>query len=208
VVREAYPDPTQFDARDDHHDPDSSRDDPRWFQVDVRAVEKLAQPVTLERMKAARELSGWPSCNAGTGSRCCRSPKRNFARREDGKVPVVNRGAAAVAAAVGAAALWAQPLFGCRLSGVVALPFALAAAALVVVAEHRRLESRHPAPPITPLPRMRRSRCRSAAQIVFGALATAGLARMFFAPPPQMPFARVAVSAGSRRSRQSSFRYV
>ena len=58
VVREAYPDPTQFDARDDHHDPDSSRDDPRWFQVDVRGVEKLAQPVTLERMKAARELSG------------------------------------------------------------------------------------------------------------------------------------------------------
>ena len=58
MVREAYPDPTQFDPRDDHHDPDSSRDDPRWVQVDVRAVEKLAQPVTLERMKAARELSG------------------------------------------------------------------------------------------------------------------------------------------------------
>ena len=57
VVREAYPDPTQFDPEDDHHDPGSSPDDPRWFQVDVRAVEKLAHPVTLERMKAARELS-------------------------------------------------------------------------------------------------------------------------------------------------------
>jgi predicted RNA-binding protein with PUA-like domain len=58
VVREAYPDPTQFDSGSDHYDADSSRDDPRWFQVDVRAVEKLAYPVTLERMKAARELSG------------------------------------------------------------------------------------------------------------------------------------------------------
>jgi len=65
VVREAYPDPTQFDPRDDHHDPDSSRDDPRWFQVDVRAVEKLAKPVTLEQMKAARELSGMPLLQRG-----------------------------------------------------------------------------------------------------------------------------------------------
>jgi predicted RNA-binding protein with PUA-like domain len=58
VVREAYPDPTQFDSGNDHYDPDSSKDDPRWFQVDVRAVEKLAYAVTLERMKASRELSG------------------------------------------------------------------------------------------------------------------------------------------------------
>src|SRR5207248_253050 len=57
VVREAYPDPTQFGPKDDHHDPESSPDDPRWFQVDVRAVDKLATPVTLDRMKAARELS-------------------------------------------------------------------------------------------------------------------------------------------------------
>jgi len=105
----------------------------------------------------------------------------------------VNRGAAAVAAAVGAAALWAQPLLGCRLSGVVALPFALAAAALVVVAEQRRLvlagssatDGAAPANASLSLP-------FRPPQIVFGALATAGLARMFFAPPPQMPFARVA----------------
>jgi hypothetical protein len=99
---------------------------------------------------------------------------------------------AAVAAAVGAAALWAQPFSGCRLSGVAGLPLALAAAALVVVAEQRRLvlggasrERAAPAnaslPPSYRLP-----------QILFGALATAGLARMFFAPPPEVPFARVA----------------
>jgi predicted RNA-binding protein with PUA-like domain len=58
VAREAYPDPTQFDAKDDHYDPDSSRDDPRWSQVDLRAVEKLPRPVTLDEMKAAPELRG------------------------------------------------------------------------------------------------------------------------------------------------------
>jgi predicted RNA-binding protein with PUA-like domain len=65
VVRQAYADPTQFDPRHDHHDPDSSPDYPRWFQVDVRGVEKLAHPVTLERMKAARDLAGMPLLQRG-----------------------------------------------------------------------------------------------------------------------------------------------
>jgi predicted RNA-binding protein with PUA-like domain len=65
VAREAYPDPSQFDRKDDHYDPDSSPDDPRWFQVDVRAVEKLPSPVTLEQMKAAKELRGMPLLQRG-----------------------------------------------------------------------------------------------------------------------------------------------
>jgi len=65
VAREAYPDPTQFDRKDDHYDPDSSPDDPRWFQVDLRAVEKLPSPVTLEQMKAAKELRGMPLLQRG-----------------------------------------------------------------------------------------------------------------------------------------------
>jgi predicted RNA-binding protein with PUA-like domain len=58
VVREAYPDPTQFDPKDDHFDPDSPRDEPRWSQVDLRGVEKLRRPVTLEEMKRAPALRG------------------------------------------------------------------------------------------------------------------------------------------------------
>lgn len=58
VVREGYPDPTQFERGDDHYDPESSPDDPRWFQVDVRAVEKLPHPVTLDRIKRAPALAG------------------------------------------------------------------------------------------------------------------------------------------------------
>jgi predicted RNA-binding protein with PUA-like domain len=58
VVREGYPDPTQFEERDDHYDPASAPDAPRWFQVDVKAVRKLARPVPLEEIKATKALQG------------------------------------------------------------------------------------------------------------------------------------------------------
>src|SRR5712671_2924278 len=32
VAREGYPDPTQFDRKDDHFDPESAPDEPRWYQ--------------------------------------------------------------------------------------------------------------------------------------------------------------------------------
>jgi predicted RNA-binding protein with PUA-like domain len=58
VVREGHPDPTQFERGDDHYDPDSRPEDPRWFQVEVRAVEKLPHAVTLERIKRTPQLAG------------------------------------------------------------------------------------------------------------------------------------------------------
>jgi predicted RNA-binding protein with PUA-like domain len=58
IVREGYPDPTQFDNKDDHYDPDSAPDAPRWFQVDVKAVKKLARPVSLEEIKGNKSLQG------------------------------------------------------------------------------------------------------------------------------------------------------
>ena len=54
VVREATPDPTQFDARggeDMGYDPKSKREDPTWFGVDVEFVEKLPRAVTLLDVK-------------------------------------------------------------------------------------------------------------------------------------------------------------
>lgn len=58
VVREGYPDPTQFDPADPHFDPKSDPDAPRWFQVDVRAVTPLERPVSLEDLKANPKLAG------------------------------------------------------------------------------------------------------------------------------------------------------
>ena len=58
VVRGGYPDPTQFDPSDGHHDPDSSRDDPRWFAVDIQFDSKFARPVALAELRATAALAG------------------------------------------------------------------------------------------------------------------------------------------------------
>jgi predicted RNA-binding protein with PUA-like domain len=52
IAREAYPDPSQFDARSKYHDPGSPKDAPRWLCVDVRLVRKLPRVVRLEELRA------------------------------------------------------------------------------------------------------------------------------------------------------------
>lgn len=60
VVKEGYPDPTAFDPRDEHYDPDSDPKAPRWFMVDVRLERRLERVITLEMLRkhATRELKG------------------------------------------------------------------------------------------------------------------------------------------------------
>src|SRR5690242_2729187 len=57
VVREGYPDPTQFDRRHEGYDEGSGKDDPRWFQVDVKAVRKFKRPVALPLIRSTPELA-------------------------------------------------------------------------------------------------------------------------------------------------------
>ncbi|MBC7894540.1 MAG: EVE domain-containing protein [Cytophagaceae bacterium] len=57
VAGEAHPDLTAFDAKDDHYDPGSTRDAPRWFVVDVRGVEKLERLVALEELRGNPALA-------------------------------------------------------------------------------------------------------------------------------------------------------
>jgi predicted RNA-binding protein with PUA-like domain len=52
-----YPDPTQFDAANDYYDAKSTRDAPRWQQVDVKLVKKTKY-LTLAEMRAAPQLEG------------------------------------------------------------------------------------------------------------------------------------------------------
>jgi predicted RNA-binding protein with PUA-like domain len=60
VVKPGYPDPTAFDRRDHHYDPDSDPKNPRWFMVDVQLKRRLPRVVTLEELRAhaAKELKG------------------------------------------------------------------------------------------------------------------------------------------------------
>ena len=60
VVRTAYPDPTQFDKKNDHYDPASKRDDPRWFVVDVQLKRRFKRVITLDELRnhESGELNG------------------------------------------------------------------------------------------------------------------------------------------------------
>jgi predicted RNA-binding protein with PUA-like domain len=51
VVREAYPDPTQFDTTNEGFDAKSTPDNPRWSTVDVSLVEVFSVPLTLAELK-------------------------------------------------------------------------------------------------------------------------------------------------------------
>lgn len=57
IVREAYPDPTQFDPKSDHPDPKSDPDNPRWLAVDVKYLRQFPV-VTLQEMKIDPALEG------------------------------------------------------------------------------------------------------------------------------------------------------
>eukprot|EP01068_Selenidium_serpulae_P016808 Selendium_serpulae@DN6325_c0_g1_i1.p1 len=59
VVKEAYPDHTQFDAKNPHFDASSKKDDPRWIMVDVKYVRSLKRMLSLDELKLYRtaELS-------------------------------------------------------------------------------------------------------------------------------------------------------
>ena len=58
ISRLAYPDATQFDPKSDYYDPKSTRDAPRWMNVDVRLVRKtpLVGVQTLRETKGLQDM--------------------------------------------------------------------------------------------------------------------------------------------------------
>jgi predicted RNA-binding protein with PUA-like domain len=58
IVKEGYPDPTAFDRKHHHYDPDSDPKEPRWFMVDVQLERRLKRVITLEELRkhATKEL--------------------------------------------------------------------------------------------------------------------------------------------------------
>jgi predicted RNA-binding protein with PUA-like domain len=56
VASAPYPDKTQFDPKSDYYDPQSKRESPRWFNVDVRARKKT-RLVSLQELKAHKPLA-------------------------------------------------------------------------------------------------------------------------------------------------------
>ncbi len=58
VVREAYPDFTQFDRESEYFDGRAKRDRPIWYMVNVAFRKALVHPVTLARLRAEPRLVG------------------------------------------------------------------------------------------------------------------------------------------------------
>ncbi|MGN6314554.1 MAG: EVE domain-containing protein [Rhodanobacteraceae bacterium] len=65
VASEPYPDPTQFDPKNEYFDAGSDRGDPRWTLVDVRFQRKLKRVITLEEIKALPKLGDFALTRRG-----------------------------------------------------------------------------------------------------------------------------------------------
>jgi len=66
VVKESYVDHTQFERKDPHYDPKASKENPRWFMVDVKYVRPLKRYIPLQELKTLHEKhkkSGGPLKN-------------------------------------------------------------------------------------------------------------------------------------------------
>jgi len=56
VLKEGYPDHTQFDSSNDHFDPKADPKNPTWFMVDIKPVKEFKKHVTLNKIKANPKL--------------------------------------------------------------------------------------------------------------------------------------------------------
>ena len=56
IIKEGYPDHTQFDPNDIHCDPKASPDNPRWMMVDVKFVSKFDTLIPLNELKETKGL--------------------------------------------------------------------------------------------------------------------------------------------------------
>ncbi|KAF9212232.1 hypothetical protein BGZ59_007060 [Podila verticillata] len=67
IVREGYPDHTAFDPKSEYYDEKSTKEDPRWFMVDVKFTRKFKRIVTLKELQKYKdkELSGMKLLNRG-----------------------------------------------------------------------------------------------------------------------------------------------
>lgn len=66
IVREAYPDPTQWNPEDRHFDPASSSESPRWFVVDVHLTRQFSAVLPLKFLRTRPELAGMELLRKGS----------------------------------------------------------------------------------------------------------------------------------------------
>lgn len=65
VVKEAYPDQSQFNPEANYYDPKSDPNNPRWFMVDVQFKQKFDPMLPLSTIKSMNEIEQLPLVKKG-----------------------------------------------------------------------------------------------------------------------------------------------
>ena len=56
IARESYPDHTALDKKSIYYDPKATKENPRWFMVDVKPIKKLPRIVSQDELKSNPKL--------------------------------------------------------------------------------------------------------------------------------------------------------
>jgi predicted RNA-binding protein with PUA-like domain len=64
VASKPYPDKSQFERSSPYYDPKSKKENPRWFNVDVRALKKT-RLMPLEELRKQKPLAGMVTLRPG-----------------------------------------------------------------------------------------------------------------------------------------------
>jgi predicted RNA-binding protein with PUA-like domain len=57
VAREGYPDPTALNPKSDHYDPAATKENPRWYMVDLKLEQVFARPLPLAELRGVKALA-------------------------------------------------------------------------------------------------------------------------------------------------------
>ncbi len=66
VSKTSHPDPSQFDKKSEYFDTKATKENPRWFMVEVEFVEKFNHVITRSDLKTRPELSSMPVVQKGS----------------------------------------------------------------------------------------------------------------------------------------------
>lgn len=65
VTSAAHPDATQFDPKDEYYDAKSTRDNPRWYAVDVTLKDRFKTAVLLQELRDSSQLKNLQTLRRG-----------------------------------------------------------------------------------------------------------------------------------------------
>ena len=66
VIRNGYPDHTQFNKTHNHYDEKPDPDNPRWYMVDIEILQKFDEPITRDMLREDDVASGMKVLSKGS----------------------------------------------------------------------------------------------------------------------------------------------